>query len=412
MLPLDQAWYRRLLGYALVLGLAAGTLSLLYSGATGTGINLFFGDAGTDWWSGEWWWVPLIAGGGLLAAALRRWWDVPDDVPGAVPFAKQAWVDPASAPRLAVVSAVSLIFGASLGPSFGLVVMGGGVGAWLVSRLAVDDEEAKQEYALAGMAGGLGSAFSAPLFAAIMASELSPTAKSKYVAAFIPQLIAASLGFVVFFGVTGRTMLDAFEVPPYQFEFVDLLIGAGLGIAGAVVLLVFVVVDKLVARVVEMVGNQLVRGVVGGALVGLIAFALPLTLTSGSSQLSTVLDNPNSYAVGFLAVVLLAKMVAVALSLSSGFLGGNVFPMIFLGGTSGVLVHLVFPDIPLSLAVAGMMAAVPGAFLDAPVSLILIAAGTVGLDPTVIAPVAVATVMAYLAMSVIRLRLEQRQSQV
>ena len=403
MLPLDQTWYRRLLGYALALGVAAGSLALLYSAATGAGMDLFFGDAGTDWWSGEWWWIPLIAGGGLLVALLRRWWEVPDDVPGAVPYAKQAWVDPASAPRLAAVSAVSLIFGASLGPSFGLVVMGGGLGAWVVSRASIDDEEASQQYVLSGMAGGLGSAFSAPVFAAVMASELSPTEKRQYVAAFIPQLIAATLGFVVFFGITGRTMLDAYEVPQYEFEFFDLLIGVGLGVAGAAVLLVFVVVYRLVARVVTMVGNHLVRGVLGGALVGLIAVALPLTLTSGSGQLTTVINNSTTYAAGFLVAVLLAKMVAVALSLSSGFLGGNVFPMVFIGGTSGVLIHLIIPDIPLSLAVAAMMAAVPGAFLTAPLSLILIAAGTVGLDPRTIAPVAVATVTAYLCMSALRL---------
>jgi len=92
-------------------------------------------------------------------------------------------------------------------------------------------------------------------------------------------------------------------------------------------------------------------------------------------------------------------------------LGGNVFPMIFIGGTAGVLVHLLIPDIPLSLSVAAMMAAVPGAFLNAPLSLTLIAAATVGLDALAVIPVTVAVVTAYLFFSVVRY-LAARRSEV
>ena len=402
MLPIDERWYRRLLGYAFPIGLAAGVLALLYIAVTETGSGLFFDDAGTDWWSGEWWWIPLIAAGGLAVATLRRWLAVPEEVPGAIAFAQQAWVDPASGPRLVLLSAVSLVVGASLGPSFGLILMGGALGSWIVSRMGVDEDEAKHEYALTGMAGGLGSAFSAPLFAVVLTTELSPTEKGRYVAAFIPQLIAATLGFVVFFGVTSRTLLDAYQVPPYTFDFVDLLVGLVLGVFAAVTLGAVMVINVAVVRAAALVTSPLLRGLIGGALVGLIAVALPLTLTSGSAQLGTVIQNATVFTVGFVAAVLVAKILAVSLSLSAGFLGGNVFPMIFIGGTAGVLVHLLIPDIPLSLSVAAMMAAVPGAFLNAPLSLTLIAAATVGLDALAVIPVTVAVVTAYLFISVVR----------
>jgi hypothetical protein len=79
------------------------------------------------------------------------------------------------------VSVVSLIFGASLGPSLGIIVFGGGLGAWLVSRRAEADEAERQENSLAGMAGGLGAVFSGPLFASVMDTELSPRPKRDYV---------------------------------------------------------------------------------------------------------------------------------------------------------------------------------------------------------------------------------------
>ena len=401
MLPLDQSWYRKLLALAVPIGLAAGVLALLYSTITGKGSDLFFDDPGTEWWSGEWWWIPLIAAGGLLVALMRRWLEIPEEVPGAVAFINQGWVDPASGPRLVLVSIVSLIVGASLGPSFGLVVMGGSLGAWVVSRFGPDEKEAKEEYTLTGMAGGLGAAFSSPLFAVLLTTELSPTERRNYVAAFIPQLVAATLGFVVF-GVTLSPLLGAYEVPPYTFEYTDLLIGLVLGVFGALTLTLLLGINNMVGYAAGLLDNSLVRGIAGGAVVGLIAFALPLTLTSGSSELKVLIDGVAVLSAALVAAIVVGKMAAVAVSLSSGFLGGNVFPMIFIGGASGVFVHLLFPAIPLSLAVAGMMAAVPGAFLNAPLSLTLIAAATIGLDAAEIVPIAVAVATSYLSFGGLR----------
>ena len=119
----------------------------------------------------------------------------------------------------------------------------------------------------------------------------------------------------------------------------------------------------------------------------------PLTMFSGSSQLTTVLDNADEIGVAILATVLVAKMFTVMLSMSSGFIGGNVFPAIFLGGTAGALIHVLFPEVPYALAVAAMMAAVPGAFLQAPLTLIIIAVITVGVSPANLPAIAIAVVV-------------------
>ena len=95
--------------------------------------------------------------------------------------------------------------------------MGGGFGSWLVTRVEKpEEEEARQEYTLTGMAGGMGAAFTAPLFATILASELAPTAKRNYVAAFIPELSAATVGYLIYFGVTGSTILNSYALPAYR----------------------------------------------------------------------------------------------------------------------------------------------------------------------------------------------------
>ncbi len=403
MLPLEESWYKRLLLFTLLLGGAGGLFAVLFMGITGAGAGLFFGNAGTGWWSGQWWWIPLTALGGLIVSFLRKTWKVAKDVPSPPQLAHMAWVEPGPVIHWLIITTISLIFGASLGPFFGLAVMGGGLGSWLATRMEKpDEEEARHEYTLTGMAGTMGAAFSSPIFATILASELSPTPKRNYITAFIPALFSATIGFVIYFGATGSTMLSRYELPPYEFELGHLLIGVLLGIAAAFTLLLFGLIKKLSAAVFSRIPNSLVAGVVGGALVGLLAFALPLTATSGSNQLTIELEASATLGSALVAAVLIAKMFAIAISQSSGFLGGVVFPIIFVGGTAGVLVHSLFPSVPIALSVGAMLAAVPGAFLGAPVSLILIAAGTVGLGAAALVPICIAVVTSYLTLALLR----------
>jgi H+/Cl- antiporter ClcA len=409
MMPFDLPWYRRLLGIAVILGIAGGVLGLVYLGATGWAIDHIFPETSGDAWSGEWWWILLVAVGGLVVVILRNAWHIPDKTPGGVAIIEAAEVDHTTAPQWVAIAAVSAVAGASLGPSFALVLMGGGLGSWFASR-RWSESAADPDYTLTGIAGAFGGAFTSPILGAFLVSELEPIPRQRYVASIIPQLIASMIGFAIFFGVVGRTFLGTYSVSSYEFEIVDLLIGVGLGALSAVVMLVFAAVILAVKKVTGFVKNRYVLGIVGGAAIGLMAFALPLTVGAGQYQLSVVIDDAPALGAGLLIVVLLVKMVAMALSLEVGFMGGNVFPMIFMGGTAGTIVYLLFPEIPIALAVSCMLAAVPGSFLKAPVSMVFIATIALYLNAESMAPVAVAVVTSYLMVAAIRYLIAQRRA--
>lgn len=409
MLPFDVSWYRRLLRFAVVLGIAGGVLGLIYLGATGWVIDRVFPESDGTVWSGEWWWIPLVAFGGFVVVALRTAWRVPEKVPGGVAIIEAAEVDHTTASQWVVIAAVSAVAGASLGPSFALLIMGGGLGSWIANRRWAEGG-ASQDYTLTGMAGGLGGAFTSPILGAFLVSELEPIPRHRYVASIIPQLIASTVGFLIFYSVVGRSFLGSYDVPPYDFEIFHMAIAMVLGVLSAIVMLTFVGVVLAVRWVCKLVPNRYILGVVGGAVVGLIAVALPLTVGAGQSQLSVVIDNATALGIGLLVVVLLAKMVAIALSLEAGFMGGNVFPMIFMGGMAGTIVYLAFPDIPLALAVSCMLAAVPGSFLRAPISMVFIAAIALALGAETTAPVAVAVVTSYLIVAGLRYGLSKRRT--
>jgi len=140
MVPVAERWYRNLIGAAVLIGGFGGLLALVYSGVTTTAIELVFGSPTSEPLSGSWWWIPFVAIGALFVAFLRARLAVAGEVPGAVADFKRGWVDPGSATRLVVISAVSLVAGASLGPAFGVVVGGGAFAGWMVSRRPVTDE--------------------------------------------------------------------------------------------------------------------------------------------------------------------------------------------------------------------------------------------------------------------------------
>ncbi len=408
MLPLDDRAYQRLLFAALGLGVTGGVFALAYSLLTSWGIDLFFSEPTSDLFSGQWWWIPLIGAGALLVTWLRVRARADGEISGAVAFVRAGWVEPSSAFSLVAISAVSLIAGASLGPSFGVIVSGGGFAAWIASRLPQAEDGERKAYSLTGMAGGLGAVFAAPLFAAVMTSELSPTPKHAYVVAIIPQFIAATIGFIIFFGVTGTEMLDSFGVDGYAFEAWHLAAAVPLGLLSALILVLYAVVRRLLGRAAGLLPNPYLKAVLLGSLVGLLAFAVPLTATGGSPQLVYEIDHAPALSIGLLLLVLFAKMAAVALSQEAGFLGGIVFPILFIGGTSGLIVNAAIPEIPTGLAVACMLAAVPGAIIAAPVSFVLIGVGTVGLGVEAIAPIGISVITAYITASALRLRLSRR----
>jgi H+/Cl- antiporter ClcA len=398
---MDQPWYRQLLVMALVVGAAAGLLGLVYLSITGAASDLVFGEPRLDAWSGEWWWILYIAAGGLLITALRRWWKAQAHIPGGVALIESGVVNHKVALSWVGLAVVSAVAGASLGPSFAMVMIGGGLASWIASRRWPGDEEARLEATMTGIAGSLGGTFTSPLLGTIMVSELAPISHRKYVQSMIPQLLAATTAFAVFYSVVGTTFLDSFAIPVGDFEVSQLLLGVVLGVASSAVLLTFVIIVKVVGAGAQRIPNDYARGLIGGALIGLLAFALPLTVGSGNSQLTAVIDNSAQLSIGLLLAVLIGKMLAMALSLSTGFIGGNVLPMLFVGGTAGVIVHLMFPSIPYAIAVACMMSGVPGGFIKSPIGLIAIATLSVGLGAVTTAPVAVAVAVSYLTTAVI-----------
>ncbi len=398
---------RRLAGWAVLLGVAGAVAGLVFLSITGVG-ETWYGEVGSGFFEGHLWWVAVAAAAGLVVGLLRRALAVPDDIPGLVEDLKSEHIDTAMVPRIVAVSAVSLIGGASLGPEVALGQIGGGSGAVLARRAAADGEATK-EATLTGMSGAFGGLFSSPLMATILVLEIARPAKNRSSHSFYGSLLASAVSFGLYFAVAGTVFLGLYEVPQYEYQDWHLLAGVGLGLLAALVVLMSAVIVLGVQRIVARLRiSGVLLATLGGLGFGLVGFALPLTNFTGTEQLNAVLDQAGTLGIGLLVAILLGKMLTFAVSTATGFIGGPIFPMIFIGGTSGVVVHHVVPDVPLGLAFTCMLAAVPGALVAAPFSLVLLTALLTQVGAIQTAPIALAVATSFLTFSTLKSRVAER----
>jgi H+/Cl- antiporter ClcA len=169
-----------------------------------------------------------------------------------------------------------------------------------------------------------------------------------------------------------------------------------LGVLGAVLTLIYGLMLRGLKRLVApLAGQPILRCTGAGLLLGLLGMALPLTLFLGSQGLVVVTEGAAALGVALLIVYVFAKMLAMAGALSAGFIGGPIFPMFFIGGTAGTAINLIFPEIPMALAVGCMMAAVPAALLPLPFSLGILVLLVAGIPQTEAVTIFIAAITAY-----------------
>jgi H+/Cl- antiporter ClcA len=397
-----------LVGWAVALGVFGALAGLVFMGVIGFGGGWYV-DSQPGWLGGQWWWVAATAGAGVVVGFLRRLMRLPEQIPGLIDDLKAGHVEPRLVPGIVAVSAVSLIGGASLGPEKALGSMGGGVGTWIGQRRNFRREDA-QVCTLSGFGGAYGGLFSSTVIVVMFILELARPGGRRFAKTLATEIVASSVSFGIYFAIAGAVFADAYQVPQYAFEDWQLLAAVPLGVFAALVVLLLVVLVRATTRLFELLKLPgIVRPILGGVLFGVVGVALPLTMFTGSDQLKTALDDAGTMSVGLLIALVIAKQFTFAVSQASGFVGGPIFPALFIGGTAGILVHAVLPDVPLGLAFTCMLAAVPGSLVAAPFSMVLLAAFLTQVGALQTAPILIAVVTAFLVMEALKYLVARRK---
>jgi len=396
--PSSPSDYRIVLGQAVLLGLFMGGFGVVYL----VGIELLtewlWGHDWMDrgWFSGGPWAVIIPVAAGAIVGLIYVVFHLPSRFPGFVEELESGHVDPKTAPGAVAIAVFSLISGPSLGPEAPMGTAGGAMGTWLARRRGGDKTTVRQ-MSFTGISGAFGGLMSTPIGGPLLAFELEhEQTHSYYFTNLVPGVIAGAAAFGVMWPIVGAPFQGLLAIPQGEFESWMLIAAIGLGVVGALAALV---VGKITVALVELLrpldSRPVVRGIVGGLIVGVIGFTLPLTLFSGQAALPVIFDDIEGFGVLMLVALALFKAAALGASLGGGFYGGPIFPAFFIGAVLGVAVHTLIPAIPLALAVASLMAALGAAMALLPLSMAIIAAILVQSGLEAFAAVVVASTTAY-----------------
>mmetsp|Transcript_1451 Transcript_1451/g.2084 ORF Transcript_1451/g.2084 Transcript_1451/m.2084 type:complete len:189 (+) Transcript_1451:1473-2039(+) len=142
----------------------------------------------------------------------------------------------------------------------------------------------------------------------------------------------------------------------------------------------------------------------GAVLLSAIAHLSPLTLGSGTTQTATMvklaITKDITYQVLFVAAIM--KSFAFGISKSAGFIGGAIFPMIFVGNAWGLAFYLLLHDpnkteqfLPLVLSSSCFMVGVPAAVSPMPLTLLMLVAFSFQLGAYQSTPIFVCAIVAH-----------------
>lgn len=131
---------------------------------------------------------------------------------------------------------------------------------------------------------------------------------------------------------------------------------------------------------------------VGGLLLGLLALKVPEVLGGGYGWIQLAIDG--QLAVRLMAVLLFAKMAALALTVSSGGSGGVFAPSLYVGAMLGGVFAVVLHQPPAVFVVVGM-AAVFGSAARVPIATMLMVTEMAG-GYHLLVPAGLAVMIAYL----------------
>ena len=397
-----------LLGYAVVLGVFGAVAGLVFVGAI-TGGGKWYSDSDPGWFGGHWWWVAVGAAAGIGVGVLRRATNLPWKTPGLFDDLETGHVETGLVPGIAAVSLVSLIGGASLGPEKALGSMGGGMGTWIAERRSLEKEDG-QVNTLSGFAGAYGGLFSSTVIVVMLIMEVARPGGQRFIKALTAQIVSSSVSFAIYFVIAGAVFLDEYDMPKYTFHDWQLLAAVPLGLFAAVTVTVLLLFTLAAGKLFERLQiPDIAKSMVGGVTFAIVGVALPLTMFNGGDQLKTELEHAGTLGLGVLVAAFIGKMLTFGVSQGSGFVGGPIFPSLFIGGTAGVMVHHVIPGVPLGLAFTCMLAAVPGALVAAPFSMVLLAAFLTQIGVLQTAPILIAVITAFLTMEGVKYLIASRK---
>lgn len=369
------------------IGLIAGCIAFLLYKLIGLFTNIaFYGHFSAHFVSPRaavehlgWWVVPIPVIGGLIVGIMAKYGS-PKIKGHGIPEAMEAVLVNRSRiqPRVAILKPISAAIAIGTGGPFGAegpIIQTGGAFGSLIGQLLHTTAAERKVLLACGAAAGMSATFNTPIAGVILAIELLLFEfKSR---SFIPLVIASTLATAVHMQLFGagpmfKVAAMDFGVPralPFY-----LLLGVICGLAAVGFTRLLYLTEDLFEKLPV---DELWWPAIGALGLGIIGYFVPRVLGVGYDTIGDILNA--NLGLTLLLTVMIAKAIALVISLGSGTSGGLLAPMFMssaaLGGVFAMALDKVFPSAHLSAGAFALVAmgAVFGAASRATFSFIIFA---------------------------------------
>jgi CIC family chloride channel protein len=262
-------------------------------------------------------------------------------------------------PRVAILKPISAAIAIGTGGPFGaegpIIQTGGAIGS-LIGQVFHTTASERKVLLACGAAAGMSATFNTPIAGVILAIELLLFEfKSR---SFIPLVIASTLATAVHMQTLGTGPMFTvaqvdFAIPRALPFYLVLGVICGLAAVGFSKLLYWVedLFDKLPV-------DELWWPAIGALGLGIVGYFVPRVLGVGYDTISDILNA--QLALKLLVVVMIAKAIALVISLGSGTSGGLLAPMFMssaaLGGVFALTINRLFPSANLAAGAFALVA--------------------------------------------------------
>jgi CIC family chloride channel protein len=304
-------------------------------------------------------------------------------------------------PLKMLASAITIGSGGSAGREGPTALISAGVGS-LYGTLTKRSADDRRALLLIGMAAGLSAIFRSPIGTAFFAVEVLYS--SMEIDAWM--LLYTMLGSIVAYTVNGLFVgwKPLFTVPGNiaQPDFLGYLWYAALGIIAG---FVAVILPEIFYRVRDWFKAipipPHIKPAIGGLGVGMLAILLPQVLGGGYGWIQEAIDG--NLALKIMAILIFAKIIALAFTISSGGSGGVFAPGLFIGAMLGGTLAKIFHQSDAAFVIVGMAAVFAGAARVPIATLFMVTEMTGGYD--LLVPAALAIVVAYVVQRQFSIRM-------
>ncbi|MEZ5977794.1 MAG: chloride channel protein [Planctomycetota bacterium] len=275
------------------------------------------------------------------------------------------------------ISLLCISSGGGMGPEAPLVQTSGTSAQWLAEKRNMSQVE-RRMLTIAGMAAAFTVLFGAPIGAALFALEILHRRGLQYHEALLPAVVASLIGYCVFVAASGLGL-----TPVWSFSSsaepvpIDLVWAIGAGIFGGAVAITFTKSVELARRAIRPI-PEIWRPPLGGLVLGSLALISPYSLTYGKYQINPLLSMTAAPA-SYFVIGALAKFLGTTATVASGWRGGFIIPLFFMGAALGHAIHLLVPSTNEAVIGCALMAAANTGVTKTPLGSTLVVSKMVGL---------------------------------